>query len=106
MDLKPRKRSITVRGRVIASPLSARHYVVGTGVLAAIIAFYLFTSVFFHTRTVCYSGNCATLTKGEVTFQSMWWAVALFIVLIMFFRNIYLMQLAEVTTGDAESNSQ
>ena len=96
MDLKPRQRSIKVRGRVIASPLSAKHYVIGTSVVAAVITVYFVASVLFHSRIVCYHGMCTQLTKAQVNFQSLWWGIALVSVLIMLCRNIYLMRLAEV----------
>ena len=87
-------RSITVRGRRIFSPKYAFHYVIGTGVVGLFFLLEFVASAFGHAHVVCYRGTCDTLSGSGAQFPNWWYAVALVIVLVMFFRNLYLWRLA------------
>ena len=87
-------RSITVRGRRIFSPKYALHYVIGTGALAILFLLEFVVSAFGHSHVVCYRGTCETLTGSGAQFLNWWYAIALVLVLIVLFRNLYLWRLA------------
>lgn len=97
MDLRPKPLNISVRGRVIATPLSARHYVYGTAILSVGLTLLLLNSILANPRIACPGRGlpCTRLTKDQGYFQITWWAVALLIVLVMLLRNIYFMREAE-----------
>jgi hypothetical protein len=63
-----------------------------------VLALYLLVefvlSAFGHTHVDCYRGSCETLTGAGAQFLNWWYAVALVVVLFVFFRNLYLWRLA------------